>query len=260
VRLVLCRAVPSDGNIGATLGSFLGHSRIVPSVEVAGETLDLWLLDADVEEVGVDPSVLDDDERRRAEALETPELQHRYLLTHAAMRHLLGQALGLPPEDVRIARDACPRCGAHGGRPVLAEPTGPLHFSISSSKHLVLIGLASAAVGVDVEAVPSLRAVSEASELLHPAEREELLAMAPEVRRPTFTRLWSRKEAYLKGIGVGMAHGHAGEYLGTRPEAATPEGWTLLDVPVPPGFAASAALRTGSHTAGGSDRPGRRAS
>jgi 4'-phosphopantetheinyl transferase len=262
VRLIPCRAVPSDGNIGATLGSFLDHSRIVRSVRVAAETLDLWLLDADVdvEEGGVDLSALDDGERRRAEALETPDLQHRYLLAHAATRHLLGQALGLPPRDVRIAREACPRCGAPGGRPVVAEPTGSLHFSVSASKHLVLIGLASAAVGVDVEAVPSLRAVSEATELLHPAEREELLSMAPEVRLPTFARLWSRKEAYLKGIGVGLAHGHGGEYLGSRPGAANPEGWTLLDVPVPPGFAASAALRTGSHTAGRSDRPGRRAS
>ena len=117
---------------------------------------------------------------------------------------------------------------------------------MSSSKHLVLLGLASAAVGVDVEAVPSLRTVSEASELLHPAEREELLAMAPEDRRATFTSLWSRKEAYLKGVGVGLAHGLVGEYLGTRPEAGTPEGWALLDVAVPPGFVASAAIRTGS--------------
>jgi 4'-phosphopantetheinyl transferase len=213
--------------------------------------LDLWLLDTDTDsEVVVDPSVLDDGERRRADALETPGLQQRYRLAHAALRHLLGQALGLPPRDVRIVRESCPRCGAAGGRPVLGEPTRPLHFSMSSSQHLVLLGLASAAVGVDVEAVPSLRAVSEASELLHPAEREELLAMAPEIRRATFTRLWSRKEAYLKGMGVGVAHGLVSEYLGTRPQASTPEGWTLLDVPVPPAFSATAAVRTGSHAPG----------
>ena len=222
--------------------------RLLYSGEVVGETLDLWLLDTSADD-GVDPSVLDDVERRRADALETPDLRRRYLLAHAALRHLLGQAVGLPPRDVRIVRESCPRCGAPGGRPVLGESTRSLHFSLSSSKHLVLVALASAAVGVDVEAIPSRRAVDEAGALLNPAEREELRDMDPEDRRSTFTRLWSRKEAYLKGIGVGVAHG-LDEYVGTRPHGAAPAGWTLLDVPVPPGFAASAALHTGPHATG----------
>lgn len=239
--------MPGNGNVGAALASLPGRPRLVFRGTVGVEKLDIWLLDTDADyERSVDPSVLDDGERRHLDALGTPALQRRYLLAHTALRQLLGQALGLPPRDVRIVREACPRCGKAGGRPVLGEPTRPLHFSMSSSKHLVLLGLASAAVGVDVEAVPSLRTVSEASELLHPAEREELLAMAPEDRRATFTSLWSRKEAYLKGVGVGLAHGLVGEYLGTRPEAGTPEGWALLDVAVPPGFVASAAIRTGS--------------
>ena len=158
----------------------------------------------------------------------------------------------------RGVREACPRCGAvAGGRPVLSEATRPVHFSLSASEHLVLIGLASAQVGVDVEAVPSSRAVSEASELLHPAEREELLAVEPDLRRVVFTRLWSRKEAYLKGIGVGLGHGLIGEYLGTRAQEAAPDGWTLLDVPAPPGFLASAAVRTGPPRP---SRPGHRTS
>jgi len=240
--------VPGDGNVGATLDSFPGHARLLYSGEVAGETLDLWLLDTSADD-GVDPSVLDDVERSRAHALQTPELQRRYLLAHAALRHLLGQALGRPPRDVRIVREPCPRCGAAGGRPVLGESTRSLHFSLSFSEQLVLIALASAAVGVDVEAIPSRRAVDEASALLHPAERQELRETDPEDRRATFTRLWSRKEAYLKGIGVGVAHG-LDEYVGTRPHEAAPEGWTLLDVPVPPGFAASAALHTDAHATG----------
>jgi 4'-phosphopantetheinyl transferase len=240
--------VPGDGNVGATLDSVPGHARLQYSGGVAGETLDLWLLDTGADD-GIDSSALDDVERRRAHALQTPDLQRRYLLAHAALRHLLGQALGLPPRDVRIVRESCPRCGAAGGRPVLGESTPSLHFSLSSSEHLVLLALASASVGVDVEAIPSRRAVDEASALLHPAEREELRHMDPKDRRATFTRLWSRKEAYLKGIGVGVVHG-LDEYVGTRPHAAAPEGWTLLDVAVPPGFAGSAALYTGSHATG----------
>jgi 4'-phosphopantetheinyl transferase len=239
--------VPGDGNVG----SCPGRPQLAFSGQVGSERLSLWLLDVEANlERSVDPSVLDDGERRHADALETPHLRERYQLAHAALRHLLGQAMGLPPQDVRIVRQACPRCGAAGGRPVLPNPTRPLHFSMSSSEHLVLLGLASVAVGVDVEKVPSLRAVDEAGEQLHPTERAELRSSAPEARQAVFTRLWSRKEAYLKGIGVGLGHGMAGEYLGTGPQPAAPYGWTLLDVAVPRGFVASAALKTRSGATG----------
>lgn len=236
--------VPSEGLVGTAVASLPGQARLVGSGEIGGETLALWLLDVGTTaEADLDASILDESERRRAAALEAPGLRRRYLLSHVALRHLLGQALGLPPRDVHLVREPCPRCGA-AGRPVLSQPPGALHFSTSSSEHLVLIGLASAAVGVDVEAVRPLQAVGAASAVFHPTEREELLSMAPEVRRARFTVLWCRKEAHLKGVGVGMSHGLMGEYWGARSPAA-PRGWTLLDVPVPAGFSASAAVRTG---------------
>lgn len=249
MRLIPCRAVPYHAKVGTNLNPLPGRPRLVRSGQVAGETLDVWLFEHDspVDEDGMfgdDPSVLDEDELRRLEALDTPALKQRYLRAHVALRRLLGEALDRPARNVRIVRESCPRCGAPGGRPVLDEPGRPLFFSMSAREHLVLIGLASAPVGVDVEASPSLRAVGEASALLHPAERQELMAVDPEIRPATFTQLWCRKEAYLKGIGVGVAHGVADEYLGTRPHAIAPSGWTLLDVPVAAGFFASVALRT----------------
>jgi 4'-phosphopantetheinyl transferase len=56
--------------------------------------------------------------------------------------------------------------------------------------------------------------------------------------------LWTRKEAYLKGLGVGVNHGLASEYLGTEGGAAAPAGWSVLDVAVPSSYAAATALRT----------------
>ena len=243
--------MPGNGNVGATLDSVPGHARLQYSGEVAGETLDLWLLNAGAHE-GVDSSVLDDVDSSVLDDVE------RRAPTPCGRRTSSGAICWrTPPSGNSSARRSacrpgtCALCGSPapdaGGRRSSCPQRidASLHFSLSSSKHLVLLALASASVGVDVEAIPSRRAVDEASALLHPAEREELRHIDPEDRRATFTRLWSTKEAYLKGIGVGVAHG-LGEYVGTRPQAATPEGWTLLDVAVPPGFAGSAALRTGS--------------
>ena len=245
--LVPSRVVPGDGNVGTILESVPGRPHLAYSGAVAASTLDVWRLDAHAGETS-DPSDLDDDERRRADALASPGLRQRFVLAHVALRHLLGQALGLRPRDVHIARQACPRCGAPGGRPVLDGPA-PLHFSLSSSEDVVLIALASATVGVDVEAVPPLRAVEEASPLLHPAERQELDGLAPEARRADFASLWSRKEAYLKGTGEGIGHRLGEVYIGTGPRAAAPAGWTLVEVPVPLGFCGWAAVRTNPHAA-----------
>ena len=54
--------------------------------------------------------------------------------------------------------------------------------------------------------------------------------------------MWTRKEAYLKGIGTGLARGVAADYLGATGLAPLPAGWSVLDVPVPDGHAAAAAV------------------
>ncbi|GGJ63604.1 hypothetical protein [Streptomyces brasiliensis] len=42
-----------------------------------------------------------------------------------------------------------------------------------------------------------------------------------------------RKEACLKGLGTGLAHGLSADYLGTGPDpAGALPGWTVADVPV----------------------------
>ena len=110
---------------------------------------------------------------------------------------------------------------------------------------MILIAVATAPVGVDVEAVALPDVAGQVAELLHPAERAELFAAAPSERAMVFTRLWTRKEAYLKGVGVGVAHGLALEYLGFEGRAAAPSDWSVLEVPVPGAYLSAAAVRTG---------------
>ncbi|MCB5183198.1 4'-phosphopantetheinyl transferase superfamily protein [Streptomyces antimicrobicus] len=81
---------------------------------------------------------------------------------------------------------------------------------------------------------------------LHPAERAQLTALAPEARPVAFTRCWTRKEAYVKGTGTGLAGGAAHIFLGCGPSPARPPGWTLYDIAAGAGFAAACAVRTGT--------------
>ncbi len=107
----------------------------------------------------------------------------------------------------------------------------------------MVVGVAAVQIGVDIEALPEREIVDEVSALLHPEERREICSAAPGEQVAAFTRLWTRKEAYLKGIGLGVATDLAASYLGTHSQAAAPHGWTIVDVPVPAGYGAAVAIQ-----------------
>lgn len=108
--------------------------------------------------------VLDADERRRYEALRLETDRRRYLLSHLALRKILGG-------DVQFERDA-------RGKPRLRGRD--LHFNLSHSGDLALVALCrDCEVGVDVEQ----------------ARRD---------RTAEFLRGWVRREAYLKALGTGL--------------------------------------------------------
>jgi 4'-phosphopantetheinyl transferase len=115
-----------------------------------------------------------------------------------------------------------------------------VHFSLSHGGDLVLVGIAGTPVGVDVEALPEEQVAADLSTRLHPAEQREIAAA--EQPRLAFARVWTRKEAYLKGIGTGLSRGLTADYLGGTGLASLPAGWSVLDVPVPAGYAGAAAV------------------
>jgi 4'-phosphopantetheinyl transferase len=186
-----------------------------------------------------DVSVLDERERRRAVKFVREADRHSYLAAHIGLRHVLSRQLGLAPGQVEFIREACPNCGALHGRPAVAGH--PLHFSLSHGGDLVLVAVAGTPVGVDVEAVPDEQVAVDLSTRLHPGEQREIAA-APDLRT-AFARMWTRKEAYLKGIGTGLSRSLRADYLGSAGLAALPPGWNVLDVPVPAGHAGAVAVR-----------------
>ncbi len=187
------------------------------------------------------PLVLDAEERRR-----TAEFRHEgnrecYVVAHVALRRLLGACLGRPPGEIELTRAPCPLCGGPHGRPVVADAA--LHFSLSHSDGLVLLAVAGVPVGVDVERLPELRVADGIVPRLHPAEAAELSVLPPGERRAAFGRLWTRKEAYLKGLGTGLARDLSADYVGAGVHPRRePPGWRIDDVEVPDGYTAAVAL------------------
>jgi 4'-phosphopantetheinyl transferase len=204
----------------------------------------LWTPDADALAAQAD-GVLSADEARRASGFRSDDDRRRYVVAHVWLRRLLGSVLGVAPARVPIEAGPCASCGGPHGKPRLAGGAG-VHFSLSHSRDVVLCAIAGAPVGVDVEAIPADDCHSELFTCLHPLERAAVAA-APTSRRPeAFTRCWVRKEAYLKGTGEGLSREPQGIRVGVGERFGDPgpslDGWRLLDLDAPPGYAAALAL------------------
>ncbi|MCX3062150.1 4'-phosphopantetheinyl transferase family protein [Streptomyces beihaiensis] len=210
-----------------------------PSASASAQTVDLWFVRPG-HVSGMDGlGALDENERRRADAFRRPADRALYVSAHLALRHLLGARLDCAPREVRLVRD-------RGGRPTLAGDRPPVHFSLSHSAGLALLGIAPVPIGVDVQRIPSLPTADLCGMRFHPVERAELASQPQSARARYFTWLWTRKEAYLKGIGVGLRRSLAADYLGAGGPAAPagPAGWTVTDARCEDRYVASVAVLT----------------
>lgn len=145
-------------------------------------------------------ATLTDDERERAARFRFDRDRNRWLGAHVAMRRILGDELGVATERIRYLRGPA-------GKPALAWPEGAgLEFNLSDSGDLALLALSRLGpVGVDVEhleRIPDFAAIAESH--FADDERRALLALPAPDQLEGFYRIWTRKEAYIKAIGIGL--------------------------------------------------------
>lgn len=142
-------------------------------------------------------AVLPDDERARAERMNDPGARRRFVTGRACLRSALARLTQVAARDIRFAY------GAHG-RPFL--PGGP-SFSLSHSGERVLIAVAAEGrVGADVERIrPVRRLEALAARWFAPGERAWLSAVPEDEREAAFFAVWTRKEAFAKALGRGLA-------------------------------------------------------
>jgi 4'-phosphopantetheinyl transferase len=205
--------------------------------------------------VGDPASWLDADERARAARLHDATDRHRWLVSHVALRLLLGASLEVHPSAVPLTREACPRCGGPHGRPTLGHGR-PLRFSLSRSEGHALVALRRGLdVGVDLEiTVAGLR---PSDDLARWVRTEALLKSTGEglsrdpdavLLRPLSPGTWGEVDAdghvgvdaegHAEGHAVGDAAHDAGEQA--RGRAAGPP-LAVADLALPGSFVAAVA-------------------
>ncbi|MEU9030997.1 4'-phosphopantetheinyl transferase superfamily protein [Streptomyces sp. NPDC048383] len=156
---------------------------------------------------GDDLALLDDEEADRAAAMRSAVARAGFITCRAAVKRALSEVLGVPADGVSLGREACPGCGNEDhGPPVVRFPATAWRISVAHTDGLGMVALSPFRVGVDVEHVRPLDADRFDSVVLTPVERRAVYAR-PEgaARTLAFLRCWTRKEAVLKAVGIGIA-------------------------------------------------------
>ena len=168
---------------------------------LSDDEIHVWGAELDAAgEVGTLAACLSAEEHERVSGLLSGTHQRRFIVARGMLRQLLGRYLDQDPGAVTFSR------GAHG-KPFLQE--GGLHFNVSHTHELALYAIAqSREVGVDVEWMRPQVAHEQIAARFFSLEEQEALAEVPdEERRTAFYNIWTRKEAYVKARGDGIAAG-----------------------------------------------------
>ncbi len=177
--------------------------------------------------------ILAADELRKAERFRFPGDRSRFIVARGTLRTILGGYLNMKPDEVRF-------CYGPFGKPELAEEADgeTLRFSVSHSGGLALYAVTlGREIGVDLEYIrPDLMVEEIACQFLSPMEINLLKSCPGHLRKQAFFALWTRKEAYLKALGTGLANAYA--LCETDVDAL----WSFTDLHIAQGYAAAVAV------------------
>ncbi len=181
-------------------------------------------------------------ERQQAEALAAP-IRQQFILSRGLLRGLLGHYLGCEPTSLQFDY------GPHG-KPSLAH--SPWQFNLSHGGDLLLYAIAPYPIGIDVEPMRPRAMAKLAQRWFQPQEAAAILALPPAQQQAAFFATWTRKEAYLKATGEGLAGLSQVEVstaleptAGLRAIAGSPQaaaGWTLRSWQPQPDYWAAVAI------------------
>jgi 4'-phosphopantetheinyl transferase len=227
--------------------------QIKPGNTLPEDEVQLWRLDLDA--IGADEarwqSLLSSDETARASRFHFQRDRQRFVASRALLRTILGNYLAIEPSSLSFSysKREKPSLGpAHSGSGIT--------FNVSHSGVIALFAFTCHRdIGVDVEQVrhsSDLDAVARRFFSAH--EQDQLATLASEARIEAFFRCWTRKEAYIKATGDGLAlplsqfdvsvaPGEPNALLATRPDASEAERWLLREVPAGSGYLAAVCVR-----------------
>ena len=208
-------------------------------------------LDVSASELRILEHTLAADERARAERFYFQKHREHFIAGRGLLRDILSRYLYTEPDQLRFSYNAY-------GKPALTEDTSAeaLCFNLSHSNGIALYALTRGReIGVDIEYFrPDVEAAKLAERFFSPREAAVLRALPEHLRKEGFFNCWTRKEAYIKAEGEGMAiplstfdvsltPGEPAALLRTERQPQGPPCWSLQALNPEHGYAAALAVK-----------------
>jgi 4'-phosphopantetheinyl transferase len=175
---------------------------IAGSVKAPMCIVDLWRaeLDRSADEATTLRSLLSVDERQRTQRFFSNTVAERWAVGRGVLRAILASYVQCDPKSVRF------RLGANG-KPELGSPRSEVYFNVSHTAGLLFVAIGrQTPIGLDAEVLSDQVPIDELSDQFFAKEEaEELRKMPADLRLRAFYACWTRKEAFLKGIGDGLS-------------------------------------------------------
>ena len=222
-------------------GSSASSTLVLP----AGEA-HVWRVSVDCASAPDPWSLLSEAERHRALALRSPIHRAHWIRARAALRDVLRRYIGSKlPSRFRTGMFGKPELQDHDW----------LRFNLSHSGQWALIAVArEREVGIDVEEVRRIDPEAVIRSSFSFAEREALSRLTGGAQLDAFYRCWTRKEAFVKALGLGL-HADLTAFdvsveaqpmlLDVRRPLPFHSRWTLADIQVDSRYKAAIAVQEG---------------
>jgi len=181
--------------------------------------------------------ILSPAERERFSRFRFSLHRRQAIICRGTLRETLSRYLDLDPAHICLAYN-------RHGKPYVAG--SQIHFNVSHSSNWAMIAVSTdAETGIDIERIEQSIAQERTPErFFSPSEAARLRALPESQQTEAFFRCWTRKEAYIKARGLGMAlpldsfdvsfgPGEPAAFL------SGVDGWSIQDLDAPPGYAAA---------------------
>jgi 4'-phosphopantetheinyl transferase len=147
--------------------------------------------------------LLSPEEKNRAKRYRFEQDRVLYIARHGILRILLGNYMKYEPDQIQFTTNTY-------GKPYLKhmDHNKQYYFNISYSNGMgVFAFAANQEIGVDIEFVKSIpEANSIVDNYFSPEEKNEFIKSSKIQRENLFYEYWTRKEALIKGIGMGLQY------------------------------------------------------